>query len=519
MAVGLDVGRSLKFLPRGSVRLGLLLSAIFLGSFAVRLPYIGSIDFAPLRNHRSALVARAYYYEANDSVPEWERAVYRAQRTWMDLLEPPVMEHLAVGAYRIAGGEYLWIPRLFSVLFWTAGGILMYLCAGRVLGLHEALFATSIYLLVPFGVVASRSFMPDPLMIMMFLVSLYALVRYFEAPSQLRLLVAAVSTGLAVFIKAFCFFPLLGAFVSLAWWKGGLKGGIVGSRTVMFLPLAALPGALYYGYGFFAGWGVRSQLLSSVHPELLVNPTFWAGWLAQIHLVVTLSIFFLGLVGLLYLKRGFAKSLLLGLWGGYFVFGLTVTYHVSTHDYYHLMLIPIAALSAAPVLVNVVAWLEEVVDSRRAGMIMFLCCIGLGFASGGIKILQYNLDRHGRWQQNERRIAPEIGDLVGHSTKTVFLSISNGLPLAYYGRIGGAEWGHRNEAIETYIERGPRFSPQEALTEENLGFEPEYFIVTELLEFKRQQALRDFLFENHPLIAHADDYLIFDLRTQSGSAR
>ncbi len=36
------------------------------------------------------------------------------------------------------------------------------------------------------------------------------------------------------------------------------------------------------------------------------------------------------------------------LWAGYALFGLYFNYHISTHDYYSLPLIPIAALSLAP---------------------------------------------------------------------------------------------------------------------------------------------------------------------------
>jgi len=134
-------------------------------------------------------------------------------------------------------------------------------------------------------------------------------------------------------------------------------------------------------------------------------------------------------------------------------------------------------------------------------------------ASIGIKIVQYNYDRHGRWQRNERKIAPEIGQLVNHSTKSIFLSISSGIPLQYYGKIGGVEVEYTTEAIQKFIDRSEeKISPEDIINPRLLGFQPEYFIVTELLQFKRMPELMDLLTRNFFLLARGTDYLIFDLR-------
>jgi len=47
-------------------------------------------------------------------------------------IEPPIMENLTAFGYRIAGAEHLWIPRMIAVIFWLAGGALLYKLAARL---------------------------------------------------------------------------------------------------------------------------------------------------------------------------------------------------------------------------------------------------------------------------------------------------------------------------------------------------------------------------------------------------
>ena len=57
--------------------------------------------------------------------------------------------------------------------------------------------------------------------------------------------------------------------------------------------------------------------------------------------------YFIGaaLLGALLLSKGLARALLIGLLSGYIVFGLVFTYHIQTHSYYSLQLVPIVALA------------------------------------------------------------------------------------------------------------------------------------------------------------------------------
>src|SRR5438034_10745883 len=65
-------------------------------------------------------------------------------------------------------------------------------------------------------VVASRSFQPDPWMVTLLLASVFAILRYDEAPSRSRLAIAAVVSSLAFVVSPGRVCALLGACVALA---------------------------------------------------------------------------------------------------------------------------------------------------------------------------------------------------------------------------------------------------------------------------------------------------------------
>ncbi len=72
-------------------------------------------------------MARGYYFEALESVPEWQRDLAILNKQKETIIEPPILELVASFAYRAIGGEYLWIPRLLSTIFWVTSGVFLYL--------------------------------------------------------------------------------------------------------------------------------------------------------------------------------------------------------------------------------------------------------------------------------------------------------------------------------------------------------------------------------------------------------
>lgn len=79
---------------------------LFATAFCIRLYHINTplLDFAQVRQYQQAHIARGYYFENLESVPEWKKQVARLNMQRMGfLLEPRIIEYAAVLGYRITG--------------------------------------------------------------------------------------------------------------------------------------------------------------------------------------------------------------------------------------------------------------------------------------------------------------------------------------------------------------------------------------------------------------------------------
>jgi len=456
-------------------------------------------------------------------------------------LEPRIMEHMIVLGYRIAGGEYFWIPRALSSAFWVAGGLFLYLIALKITSPAAALCAAVFYLFLPFGISASRTFQPDPLMIMLLMCSVYLLLRYFERPSVMRIISAAVVSTLAMFIKPYGIFVIFGFFLAAAIYRNGIKKVLTDRDVYIFTILSIAPAASYYLYDLVSNTGfVGEHTRVTFVPHLLLEPFYWKGWLEMIGHVIGYIPFLCGLVFFLMMRSGQLKAILAGLWIGYLMFGLMFTFHIHTHTYYHLQFIPVVALSLSPLGEH----LSGVFHSKKrllvSGMILsvFIIIAGIGMRNIDLRnhkdqlksagaIIGVNPEFYRIFAEDYRRdveIDREIGRLVGHGINNVFLTSDFGRSLAYHGELAGWPWPIAR-SLEERKKRGVEIPPKKELFNSRyltirthgayIRYKPDFFIVTALDEFYNQPDLKNFLESNFPVISASDDYLVFDLRKMS----
>src|SRR5215217_5805135 len=277
-----------------------------MAAFCLRLYRIGEplFDFSPVRQYHSALLARGFY--------EWLLTGNLETFPPDGVIEPPILELLASCTYVIIGGEHLWIPRLMSAVFWTIGGVFLYLIARKMVSPTASLLAVAFYLLDPAVVLPSRAFMPDPLMIMLLVMSVYFIVCYHEQHSAGRLMVAGVVSSLALFVKpGICLFQIYGAFFALMVYRRGLLGSLRSLHVYLFAVLTLIPMAIYYALFLRGVAGGR------IEPELLLSLSFWRGWLWQIEYMAGYVAFTGALLGVLILRPGLPRALLAGLWAGF----------------------------------------------------------------------------------------------------------------------------------------------------------------------------------------------------------
>ena len=173
----------LKILQQRQVLVRMSLIFLFLGALAVRIPYLESSSMLSEVQFRSALIARGYYFELIDTVPDWRRQINVHSVQNLSGKEPPIMQLMVSFLYWIVSGESLGVARLLAATYWIVGGIFLFSISQRITSSEEAaVFATAYYLFVPIGVKISVSFLIDPFMIMLFLLSLFSIVNYYDAP-------------------------------------------------------------------------------------------------------------------------------------------------------------------------------------------------------------------------------------------------------------------------------------------------------------------------------------------------
>jgi hypothetical protein len=535
-----------QFFKKPAIHLSILL-LLFIMAFTIRMYHITQPphDFAAERQYQSAHIARSIYFETQDAIPEWRRNIAELNMKRMGLLlEPRILENLTVFFFRILGEEHFWIPRVISSIFWLIGGWFLYLIARKITSLEAALFSTAFYLFLPFSILASRSFQPDPLMVMLLIFSVFLVLRFYEEPSFSRFISAVLISALSVLAKPYSIFFIFGAFTSLGIYTNGIRKTLINKNIFLFVGLSFVPSLSYYVYGILTNTGFLNELAQgNFLAHLLIEPYFWKDWFFIIGQVIGYLPFAAAVTGLIIMKKGIPKALLLGLWASYFIFGIVFTLPIHTHDYYHLPFIPVAALSIGTLGALLVKYLM-----KQWKVTIVVCIIITGVA--GVLMARMNLEEFYTENKDKLKIvsnfigvnpqfknfivgdferdvqmAKEIGEIVGHSTNNLFLTHDFGRVIAYNGEFSGLSWPtrfslrDRREKGLKPLSKDELFNPG-YLTIRTHGkyikYTPDFFIITEFSEFEEQVDLREFLSNNFPVIARSEDYIIFDLRKMSG---
>ncbi len=478
---------------------------LFLLAVAVRANFIGGPGVVPDRQYRSLLIARSFFYDMSAEIPAWKKTVARVSAERQEPLEPRLTEIIVGVAYRMAGTEATWIGKAVVAFLWLLGGLPLYLLARKLGSVDSAVTSLAYYLLAPFGVLLSLSFLPEPLMILMLLFSLLSIVTYFSEPTGVRLITAACVSGFSIFAKPLIVFVVIGCFVALTIHERGLRKLVSDRALIVFVGLSLLPSGLYYGYGVLWADYLRWKVDVSFLPHLFLAKSYWEGWLLTGINASGFSPLIIALVGVTVLRRSRTKAVLLGLWAGYAVFGLTFNYFVRFATYYHAQLLVVVSLSIGPIVAYVLRYLRESFrDRHQASPLLFVLAIVVFVVVKDVESGQ----NHPQFEDPE--MAAEIGAIVNHSTRVAYLSHVYGLPLEYYGDLAGEYWPRRT--VGWPLNRGgvkPR-SINDRMA--SLGFAPEYFVITTFAEYdENHDDLKAFLESRCELVAESDRYLIYSL--------
>ena len=486
------------------------------------------LDFRPTRQLRSAIIARGMYYQM---MPEANPSTRRdAILFWHSTgqYEPSILERIVAYTYLATGGENLWIARIYTSLFWIIGGLALFDLARRMalaaynnnrpegssaarvgyLTGAAALVALGYYLFLPFGVQASRSFQPDPGMVMCIILSVYSLYRWSETKAWIWAVLAGLLGGIAVLLKVVAAYIVAGAAVGVVLYTLGLKRFWRSLQVWSMAILMITPSAIYYlvenqgrASTYFTSWTVQLS-------HLLLEPSFYVRWVSFVQNLMGLMIILLALVGVL-IASPRNRALLLGLWGGYILYGLFLPYQMYTHSYYHEQLIPILALSLVPV---AQAILERLQQQPKIWQILFTGVMLAGIAFPAWVAVSTQKAENDR---KEPAYWQEIASYLPDDGKILALTQDYGYRLMYYGWRKVILWPNSGELSLSAL-RGSQ-KEFETLFKNKIE-DKSYFLVTAFGQFKDQPQLQKTLADNYPVYAQGDGYIIYDLQNPLASA-
>ena len=195
------------------------------------------------RQTDTAAIARNFYEEGY--LLFYPRVDWRGTTPGYVETNFPLYPFVVALLYAVAEGSYEWLGRLVAALCSTAAAALLYWLALRLgMGRLGALLAALLYLLFPMSIYYGRTFMPEALMILLSVGSLWAFARWIDSGRRWDFALAALLAALCFLVKIptlYLGFPL----VALAWVRWGWHF-VLKPALWLYLVLVLVPAILWY---------------------------------------------------------------------------------------------------------------------------------------------------------------------------------------------------------------------------------------------------------------------------------
>ncbi len=477
------------------------------------------LDFHPTRQLFGAIKARGIYYQTlselapvpaivpvlagpQGTVPAWQKDLAVRQYASEATIEPPLMEHITAALYS-RFGEQTAIPRALSASFWLIGALFVILLSKNLRSgsmTHPSWGASiaslAFYLLIPYAVTASRSFQPDPLMVSLIVIFWWSIENWGRHPSWKWTIISGVTGGLAVFVKLPAAFFVIGGAIGAIMAHRGLVQSLKLPQTWGLVLLGFLPPAAYLYYGIFMNGFLGQQFGSRFYPEMWIDPFFYLRWFLKLENVANVLWIALAITSWLFFASKPSKIFLASLWTAYLIYGMTFAHHISSHDYYSLPMIPIIAISLAPLAAEMFALLQSKLKGSRSLQAISLAVLLITISL--ISIDQYITQRTNDFRPQAAFWAT-VSNATNHQPGVVALTTDYAYPLAYYGWQNAELWPLAPDILN-FDRAFARLTKTKS-----------YFLITDFDEYDRQPNLQKQLADNYPVLAQGKGYIIFDL--------
>ncbi len=461
------------------------------------------LDFHPTRQLRSMLIARGMYYQSLKDTPPEKQQIAIEQMQAEGQIEPPIMEQLTAWGYKLVGSDDLRVPRVLSISFWILGGIGLFLLLEKFITSGSAAIAGLAYFMVlPYALYASRSFQPESLMTASIIWAWWGMVKWAEKKNWVWTIISGLLAGFAIFVKSPALFFIMPGWVGLILTELGFIKALRNVKVWVLLLLTALPYAVYHIYGMYIDGFLQDQMSLRFFPNLWKDPFHYLSWVRMIDSTLVIELFLLALLGTVLIRKKSCRIMFLCVWLGYFLYGMTFSYHIITHDYYQVPFVPAVAVGLtglAGVIIDQIPGKKNLFYTVLTGVLIFWMSLNFWDARMTLKHAKYH---------NEPKFWESLGEKLGDNS-VVSLTEDYGTRLSYWGWKPTIHWMSLGDI--TYRELGGQELDVNVLFLEAIGGR-DLFLVTDFSELDRQTEVKNILYQGFTILEESDRYIIFDLR-------
>jgi hypothetical protein len=346
-------------------------------------------------------------------------------------------------------------------------------------------------------------------MVMWVIFTLYAVQRWVEKQDWNWGIATALLGGMAVLTKAAAVFLVGGVMTALVLPMLVKREKVnIKQIAVMGVVMVTIPGVYYILLAGESSSSFFHGSLVEMAPAILESD-FWVGWYRRVKNLIGLWYVLAGLAGVILAQKPY-RRMLIGLWVGYFLYGLAFPHHISTHSYYHIQFVPVVALSFG----FVVHWLwEKLVNvcpkKLQNGLVIILLIVVVS------SLYSPMLEVYGTLRRDDYRSLPAhwayIGSQVPEDSNVIGLVPQYGHLLKYYGWRDVELWPSTQD-LSVAEQRGDEMLRDFDIFFLNKTEGMDYFLVTQMKQFEKQKELSDYLYTHFPVLDEGSGYIIFDLR-------
>ena len=493
-----------------------ILTLVVLLGLAIRLYGINLplVDSHQVRQAQTAMMARNLY-EDNMNIFR-TRLDFFGNVPGYIIMEFPLMHGITALLYYLFGVHEV-IGRLVSVVFSVGAMLLMYSLARQFLSVADAFAALVLYAFSPMNIFFSRAFMPESSMMFFMVGSIYFFLKWLGKQTLTLYLTAVLFAAFACLTKptaAVIFAPIV-----TAWFLKHRWNLLRRFDFWLYMFLTMMPGILWAVYAYYFNkmnpcdnLGFGSNWIQLITTRGFVNlwlePRFYTFVGGSIILLLLTPLGFIGTaIGVLCAGRGDRRKILYLWLGAIIVYFYVFAGANSGHIYYHLPLLPVAAIFFG----FTVEWLLskhkliKKMFKRKLSVwlwIAFVLLVLTGYGIGYFKYFKY-------MYSNRMPYVLEISEIIKKHTPENRFIIDNGSGLltgvlSYYSHSRAQYFTVSDRAI--------------ADLEDLRAYGATTFVRMETKYGNRVQATKGhkdfwhYLNETYEPIALTDHYLIFDLR-------